>query len=91
MKVIIVSGTPGTGKSTTAKKIAKEKNYEYIDVTKLIKENKLSSGYDKKRKTNIIDVKKLNKFLVNLISSGNSKASALSLSLKPTINILSLF
>ena len=66
MKVIIISGTPGTGKTTTAKKLAREKNYEYIDVAKLIKENKLSSGYDKKRKTNIIDVKKLNKFLINL-------------------------
>ena len=69
MKVIIISGTPGTGKTTVAKKLAKEKHYEYINVANLIIKNKLSAGYDKKRKTKIIDIKKLNKFLVNLINT----------------------
>jgi adenylate kinase len=68
MKVIIVSGTPGTGKTTISKKIAKEKGYLYVDVNEIInihnKEYKIISGYDKKRDTKIIDVKKLNKVLV---------------------------
>ena len=37
--IIIISGTPGTGKTTFAKKIAKEKNLEYIDVKKIIEQN----------------------------------------------------
>ncbi len=65
--IIIVSGTPGTGKTTFAKKLAKEKNYKYIDVKKLINEKNLSEGYDKKRDTEIIDTNKLNKALIVII------------------------
>jgi adenylate kinase len=67
MKVIVVSGTPGTGKTTYAKKLAKEKGFLYIDVNKVIDENKISEGYDRKRKTKIIDTDKLNKHLISLI------------------------
>ena len=65
--IIIVSGCPATGKTTIAKKIAKKKNLKYVDVNELIKENKLYSYYDKKDKSYVVDVKKLNKFLINLI------------------------
>ena len=53
-KAIIVSGCVGTGKSKTAEKISKEKNYKYVDITKLIKKHKLSDGYDKKRKRRLL-------------------------------------
>ncbi|MEM2131013.1 MAG: AAA family ATPase [Candidatus Woesearchaeota archaeon] len=73
MKVIIVSGTPGTGKTTIAKKIAKEKKYEYIDVNKVIeKQNKkynIISGFDKKRDSKIIDIDNLNNALIELIKN----------------------
>ena len=64
MKVIAVSGVPGTGKTTIAKKLARKLNYYYVDVNKLIYKHKLSKGYDKKRKTKIVDIKKLNKILI---------------------------
>ena len=67
MKTIIVTGTPGTGKTTIAKKLAKRLNYYYLDVNKLVSENKLSKGYDKKRRTKIVDIKKLNKVLIDFI------------------------
>lgn len=67
MTVIIVSGTPGTGKTTLAKKFAKEQKLKYIDVNEVIKENNLSEGYDKKRDSQIIDTKKLNKELIGII------------------------
>ena len=70
MKVITITGSVGTGKTTIAKKLSKKLNYKYIDINKLITENKLSSGYDKKKKCKIIDTKKLNKFLVkNIINN----------------------
>ncbi|MDO8740160.1 MAG: AAA family ATPase [Candidatus Woesearchaeota archaeon] len=71
MKVIIVTGTPGTGKTTLAKKLSKRSGYNYIDVSKIIKGNKLEEGYDKKRKCRIVDIKKLNMVLIRLIQ--NSK------------------
>ncbi len=67
MKTIIVSGTPGTGKTELAKELAKKLNYNYVDVNKLIKENSLSDGYDNKRKCGIVDTEKLARFLVDFI------------------------
>jgi len=68
MKVIIITGSVCTGKTTLAKKLAKKQNYKYIDVNSLITKHKLASGYDKKRKSKIVDIKKLNKFLIKLIN-----------------------
>lgn len=73
MKAIVVSGTPGTGKTTVAKALAKKKNYEYLDVNRLIKEKKLYDSYDRKRKCNVVDVKKLNKSLIKLIKQSKKK------------------
>ena len=64
MKTIIVTGTPGTGKTTLSKRLAKKLSFYYIDANKIIFEYNLSDGYDRKRKTKIIDVKKLNKKLI---------------------------
>ena len=65
--IIVVSGTPGTGKTTFAKKLADEKGYKYLDVKELIKNENLSDGYDKKRDTLIIDTEKLNNALIAII------------------------
>ena len=73
MKVIIVSGSVGTGKTTIAKKIAKEKNYKYVDINNLIIKNKLHQGYNKKLKTRLVDTKILNKFLIKLIKNSKEK------------------
>ena len=67
MKTIIVSGTPGTGKTEIAKTLAKKLEYKYIDVNKLIKENNLSDGYDNEKKCEIVDAKKLSRFLSGFI------------------------
>jgi adenylate kinase len=67
MKVIAVTGTPGTGKTTIAKRMAKQKGCKYLDVTKLVKENKLYDSYDRKKKAYDVDVKKLNRFLIKTI------------------------
>ena len=67
MKVIAVTGVPGTGKTTIAKKLAKRLKYHYLDVNKLVSEHKLSEGYDRERTTKIVDIKKLNRFLIREI------------------------
>ena len=67
MKVICVTGTPGTGKTIIAKKLAEKYGFQYFDVTKAISTNKLAEGYDKKRKTKVVDTQKLNKFLIKHI------------------------
>ena len=69
MKTLIVTGTPGTGKTTLSKKLAKRLNYYYLDVNKIISKYKLAEGYDNKRRTKIVDIKKLNKFLIDEIKT----------------------
>ena len=68
MKTIVVSGIPGTGKTTLSKNLAQKLNFLYFDVNKLISKHKLSEGYDKKRKTKIVDVSKVNKALIQEIT-----------------------
>lgn len=65
--IIIVSGSVGTGKTFIAKLISTKYKLKYIDVKDIIKKNKLYDGYDKKLKTYVVDVKRLNKFLIKLI------------------------
>ncbi len=65
--IICVTGTPGTGKTGIAKRLAETLDLEYIDVNSLIKKNKLHDGYDKKRKCYIVDEKKLAKAVIKEI------------------------
>ena len=67
MQIVCVSGTPGTGKTTLSRKLAGKLKFYYLDLNKIIFKYKLSEGYDRKRKTKIIDVNKLNERLVKEI------------------------
>ncbi len=58
--IITVTGTPGTGKTYVAKKLA-NKNLRYIDLNSMIKKERLYDKYDRKAKTYDVDVKKLKK------------------------------
>ncbi len=66
-KVIIITGTPCTGKTIYSKKLAKKLSYDYLDANKIIKAEKLYESYDRKNKCFVVDIKKLNKFLIKLI------------------------
>ncbi|MBN1386430.1 AAA family ATPase [Candidatus Woesearchaeota archaeon] len=66
-KVITVTGTPGTGKTTIAKRLAKMSGSRYVDVNQIIRKERLSEGFDRKRRCKIIDAKRLNKALIKAI------------------------
>jgi len=76
MKVIIVTGSVCSGKTTLAKRLAKKSAFKYTDVNKVVKEYNLSERYDRKRKCKIVDIKKLNKALIakiNIFKKGFEK------------------
>ena len=59
--IISISGTPGTGKSETARELAKLLGAYFVSVNSLIKKKKIRCGYDNKLKCRIIDTKSLQK------------------------------
>ncbi|MBU5688378.1 MAG: adenylate kinase family protein [Candidatus Aenigmarchaeota archaeon] len=58
---IAITGTPGVGKTTIAKLLAKEFNMKYINLNDLAKKLNAYIGYDKIMKSKIVDMKKLYK------------------------------
>lgn len=59
--IITVSGTPCTGKTAVAKELAKLLGYDIVSIRDLIKKKKIKSGYDRKRKSFIVDENRLDK------------------------------
>lgn len=76
-RIIIVTGTPGTGKTTFAKRLAKDRRYGYVDVNDVVKKHGLSEGYDRKRKTRIVDEKKFAKVLEKMIDNAKKQKKGL--------------
>lgn len=56
---ILITGTPGTGKSTTADLLASATGLQHIDVGSLVKRAGLHSGYDEELDTYYIDEDKV--------------------------------
>jgi len=69
--VIIVSGTPGTGKTVFAKSLAHEINAQYISLANYATEHRLYSGVDRRRKTRIINVRRTRGEIRKLLSSAS--------------------
>ncbi|MEM2897331.1 MAG: adenylate kinase family protein [Candidatus Bathyarchaeia archaeon] len=97
-KVIAVSGTPGVGKTSFSKLLAKKINGRCIDLSRLASREKLLIGMDLERKTKIVDMKKLNSKLKeilkesarNLILNGHYSPSVLPSKLIDLVIILRL-
>ncbi|XP_010456289.1 PREDICTED: adenylate kinase isoenzyme 6 homolog [Camelina sativa] len=52
---LLITGTPGTGKSTTAAALAEATNLKYICIGDLVKEKNLHDGWDNQFKCHIIN------------------------------------
>lgn len=57
--IVVVSGTPGVGKTTVAKKLAEIFKFEYLHVSQFAIERKLYVDYDPDRNSYIIDEDRL--------------------------------
>ena len=70
-KAIIITGTPGTGKTVITNLLEKE-GYSTIEVGKLIKEDNLYDYYDEERESYVVNDDLLNEKLVELLKKHSS-------------------
>jgi adenylate kinase len=68
-RVILITGTPCVGKTTTAKNLATKLSADYINLTEYAKTNNLILGEDKKRQTTIINEKAMQQKLAETINA----------------------
>ncbi|MFX0071505.1 MAG: adenylate kinase family protein [Candidatus Hermodarchaeota archaeon] len=59
MKIIIVSGTPGTGKTSISRRLSEIINVKVLTLNEIVISENLTIKYDKERDTYVIDEKKL--------------------------------
>jgi adenylate kinase len=57
--IIAVTGTPGTGKTAVGRALAGKLGWRFIELNTLAREKKLYCGYDRARKTRIVDTEKI--------------------------------
>lgn len=66
MRTLLVTGTPGTGKTVLARKLSLLLNYTYFDVNSFIKTAHLYASYDRKRGSYVVDERELASELVKV-------------------------
>ncbi len=57
--IISISGTPKTGKTSVAEALAKRLGWKIVSLNQLAQEKGLYVGYDRARKSKIVDIKRL--------------------------------
>ena len=71
-RVILITGTPCTGKTTTAKQLATKLHADYINLTDFTKTYNLTLGEDLERKTTIIDEEAMQQKLTETIEASTN-------------------
>jgi adenylate kinase len=68
-RVILITGTPGVGKTTVSRSLASKLDAVYISLAELVERERLISGVDKARETLIADTDRVSKRMQGLIKS----------------------
>ena len=67
--IILVTGTPGVGKTTLAKNLSRNSEIKLIEPNRLVRKEKLYTRFDRTRKTYVVDEGKLRRRLEELSRS----------------------
>lgn len=62
--IIALTGTPGTGKTSVAEAL-QSKGFEVVDLNKVVRNKGFLIGKDKKRSSDIVDIKKFDKYILD--------------------------
>ena len=72
-KAILVTGTPGVGKTTVSHKLASKLDAHYIGVTELVKKQQLITGIDENRQTLVADTEKVSEQLQQILAKAEGR------------------
>lgn len=67
---VLVTGTPGTGKTTTCEMLVEATGMRHVDVGKLVREQSLHTGRDEEFDCYLVDEDKVCDALEDIVSSG---------------------
>ena len=56
---IIVTGTPGVGKTTHCEQLAQETHLRHLSINRIVKERDCSDGWDEELQTSVVDEDKV--------------------------------
>lgn len=73
MRFIVITGTPGVGKTIASKILAKNLGAAYIDLNKMVLDERLDVGYDRERKCFIADFEKISKKIMKVMRELDGK------------------
>ena len=71
---ILITGTPGTGKSTMAEALVKATGLRHVDVGALVKEKQLHDGWDEEFQSYTIDEERVSRALVYASSCAHTRS-----------------
>jgi adenylate kinase len=57
---ILITGTPGAGKTHFAKEIAEKFDLKFLEISKIVQENSFTDGFDEQLDCPILDEDKVN-------------------------------
>ena len=82
MRLVIISGTPGTGKTSVSNKISEMIDVNVITLNELAISEGLIHDFDKMRETNIVDIDKLVSHVLKMVEEFKKKRIKFSIRLK---------
>jgi adenylate kinase len=65
--IIVLTGTPGVGKTYLARRVCKKLGWNHLEINKLVKREGLYIGYDKKLKSWIVDERKIISYVKKVV------------------------
>lgn len=67
---IVVTGTPGTGKTTLCRKVSEIMGWVHMDLGEFVIRKRLHLGYDRSRMSYIVDLARTKRQIVDTLKSG---------------------
>jgi adenylate kinase len=71
--IIVVTGTPGVGKTALAKRLARKTQSDYLNIGEHVRKKRLYRSFDRSTRSYIIDERRLHKSLVLFLKAHDRK------------------